>query len=281
MPKDQDSTRALLGDETITPWLKDAGGQWEPVALSNLDEWITQQGSLDTDPEGRPVASGTLLLLDSAPKTRVINVRFHRRIFLGNTKTTRSLPKAQEHTFYECHSTECTFIGWISRVGILRCNLVKCTWDRVIGNQLTLTDTLFDDAIFNRVDLIDTIFNTKTTFEGSIGISGMSIDRYSLEMLGPSHGGLSTAARMDMTIRDAAIELRQEYSGFWQWMHLSARGLFIAPYAAFVCAKVLESWWLSVLCRRPEPAPLALRDSMSASSLCLTTSDNNLVPSSM
>lgn len=48
-------------------------------------------------------------------------------------------------------------------------------------------------------------------------------------------------ARMALDVEDGVAKLRNDYSGFWQWLHLLALSMFVAPYATFVVRQVIAA----------------------------------------
>ena len=49
-----------------------------------------------------------------------------------------------------------------------------------------------------------------------------------------SYAELSVGQRIQMDVVDDAATLRQAYTGFWQWFHLTALIVFLLPYVWFV-----------------------------------------------
>src|SRR5207247_10307369 len=64
-------------------------------------------------------------------------------------------------------------------------------------------------------------------------VDGCRIERHVLERLN-NYGDLTRGRLMTMVIVDPVVTLRSYYSGFWQWIHVMALTLFLAPYVVFV-----------------------------------------------
>lgn len=94
----------------------------------------------------------------------------------------------------------------------------------------------FAQATLNGTNLLAARANSGTRFLGA-KVVGCKIDRHTLESL-DKFGGLTTGDRMEMVIRDGVAQLRASYSGFLQWIHLSALVVFLFPYGSFV----LKHW---------------------------------------
>ncbi len=82
-------------------------------------------------------------------------------------------------------------------------------------------------------DLRGALVNDDTKFAGAT-VEGCAIDRFTLECLGRGYGGLTNGQRMTMRIYDGVATLRATYSGFWQWVHITALVTFLFPYIWFV-----------------------------------------------
>lgn len=81
-------------------------------------------------------------------------------------------------------------------------------------------------------DLHGVIVDPQTNFQGAT-VVGCVIDRYTLESL-DDYGGLSRADRMRMNIEDGLAKLRSSFSGFLQYLHVTALVVFVFPYVSFV-----------------------------------------------
>lgn len=95
-----------------------------------------------------------------------------------------------------------------------------------------LCGTLFIKAHLTMANFSGATLDSATRFQGS-HTEGCTIDRYQLERL-EDYGGLTVGNRMSMDIKDGVAQLRASYSGFWQWVHLTALAVFIFPYVWFV-----------------------------------------------
>jgi uncharacterized protein YjbI with pentapeptide repeats len=99
-------------------------------------------------------------------------------------------------------------------------------------------------TVFDRVDLTDATFRSvtvddETNFKNAV-LENCVMSRYTLESL-KDYGGLTTGARMSMDIEDGVAELRANYSGFWQVIHLLALVLFVTPYLFFLGREYAEA----------------------------------------
>lgn len=108
----------------------------------------------------------------------------------------------------------------------------------------SLDDCIFDSAnlghaMLHRASIRGCKFNSKTNLEGA-DVRDCAVDRHSLDGL-RDYGGLTAADLAEMDIRDDVALLRSRYSGFWQWFHLAALGLFIAPYVWFLVSEYSTS----------------------------------------
>jgi len=88
--------------------------------------------------------------------------------------------------------------------------------------HVTLTDAVLLDA---QVDRDTMLRNCK--------VQGLAIDRFTLECLG-ENSGVTRGDIMRMRVRDDVAKLRRSYSGFMQWVHLTALAVFLFPYLWFV-----------------------------------------------
>lgn len=83
--------------------------------------------------------------------------------------------------------------------------------------------------------------NADTNFEKVSMTARCIIEMYTLECLGPDYGGLTTAQRMDMVIKDDAADLMFEFTGWRRWAHLIAMAAFLAPYILYLLNAKLYS----------------------------------------
>src|SRR5207247_5822749 len=86
-----------------------------------------------------------------------------------------------------------------------------------------LRDTILRGAMFEGV-----VVDDDTGFQNA-EVEGCRIERHVLERLN-NYGDLTRGRLMTMVIVDPVVTLRSYYSGFWQWIHVMALTLFLAPY---------------------------------------------------
>ncbi len=101
-----------------------------------------------------------------------------------------------------------------------------------------LLGTEFVEAHLSDANLANAKVNYMTSFKGATVIR-CRIERHTLESL-QDYGGLTPGDRMNMTIVDGVATLRSAYSGFQQWMHLTALLAFLAPYVYFVTVSLIR-----------------------------------------
>ena len=99
----------------------------------------------------------------------------------------------------------------------------------------TLIDADFTSANLSRSDFEGASFSSGTKMYRA-NVLDCQIEHHSLEMM-DNYGGLTVGDRMGMSISDGLATLRSHYSGFWQWIHLMALGVFLFPYLWFVVSK--------------------------------------------
>lgn len=104
--------------------------------------------------------------------------------------------------------------------------------------KINASKSMFKETKLRKTDMRGMAVNSGTRFDGA-EVNDCQIDRFSLESLN-DYGGLTRGDRMSMKIIDDVATLRLSYSGFFQWVHLAALAVFIAPYLAFV-----SRLWLS------------------------------------
>lgn len=63
-------------------------------------------------------------------------------------------------------------------------------------------------------------------------VNNALIERNTLECLS-SFGGLTRGQLQSMRIVDGLSELRSNYSGYWQWLHMTALVIFLFPYVVY------------------------------------------------
>ncbi len=107
-------------------------------------------------------------------------------------------------------------------------------------SKANLSGAFLDGANFSGAKLLRTklggaVVDRKTDFRGA-RVFRAEIDRYQLEQLN-EYGGLTKGDLMDMDIDDGVVILRASYSGFKQWIHLIALGVFLFPYVWFVVSQ--------------------------------------------
>ena len=59
-------------------------------------------------------------------------------------------------------------------------------------------------------------------------------------MLGPRHGGLTSADLAALEVHDDQVKLQMSFGGFWSALHLIAVSIFLVPYVAFGVRRYLE-----------------------------------------
>lgn len=117
-------------------------------------------------------------------------------------------------------------------------NLVRASF---FGCQIK--DTVFHNSGLTLADFSYVQANARTTFVGAT-VEGMTIERHTLESM-KEYGNLTPGDRMRMNIIDGVAILRNSYSGFWQWVHLSALVLFLYPYIWFVVSNWAKSQFIT------------------------------------
>lgn len=105
-------------------------------------------------------------------------------------------------------------------------------------SHANLHDTQFNKANLSDADLANALVNYATSFQGAT-VTGCRIERHTLESLA-NYGRLTPGDRMTMNIVDGVATLRSAYSGFQQWMHLTALLAFLAPYVYFVTVSLIR-----------------------------------------
>lgn len=110
--------------------------------------------------------------------------------------------------------------------------------------EANLSEAILDEAdlswaILVGTDLSGATLDSATKFHGSV-TQDCTIERFQLEQLA-NYGGLTVGNRMTMNIIDGVARLRASYSGFWQWIHLTALALFVFPYVWFVVAQLTKA----------------------------------------
>ncbi len=95
-----------------------------------------------------------------------------------------------------------------------------------------LAHAQFTRANLAGADLRGASVNSDTSFVNAI-VAECKVDRFTLECL-DDYGGLTKGQRMSMSVVDGVATLRAAYSGFWQWVHLTALAGFLFPYVWFV-----------------------------------------------
>jgi uncharacterized protein YjbI with pentapeptide repeats len=126
--------------------------------------------------------------------------------------------------------TACSFSGPMFRDRTLKnSEFHSCTLTKV-----DFTDADLRGTRMNECDLAESLFlgidvDSNTRFDRCV-VTRARFDRHTLESL-DNYGGLTKGQRMHLRTIDGALLLRQSYTGFWQWLHLFALILFVAPYA--------------------------------------------------
>lgn len=91
------------------------------------------------------------------------------------------------------------------------------------------------DAVLHGADLRGAVFNAGTQLHKAV-VNDCIVNRHTLESL-DEYGGLTRGDRMTMKIVDGVATLRSNYTGFWQWIHLTALVVFLFPYVWFVMSQ--------------------------------------------
>ena len=89
--------------------------------------------------------------------------------------------------------------------------------------------------------LLGVVVDASTTFVDEVRetdgaetiVNFCEIDSYALKML-DNYGGLTTAQRASMIVKNDLADLRASYSGLQLWIHLFALAVFFLPYAWFL-----------------------------------------------
>lgn len=97
-----------------------------------------------------------------------------------------------------------------------------------------LRATNFAGSVLTGTEFTASRMSSSTNFAEAT-VDDVVIEKHTLESLS-DYGGLTSGERMRMRIIDDVAKLRSSYSGFWQWVHVIAMSLFIAPYAWFVAS---------------------------------------------
>ena len=111
-------------------------------------------------------------------------------------------------------------------------------WGANLGGA-DLRGTLLELAILVRANLSGVKVDARTEFcneECDVEVVGCSIDKYALRTL-DNYGGLTSAHRAVMIIKDDLADLRASYSGLQRWIHLLALLAFVLPYAWFLAVQ--------------------------------------------
>ncbi|MCH7728866.1 MAG: pentapeptide repeat-containing protein, partial [Planctomycetes bacterium] len=124
----------------------------------------------------------------------------------------------------------------LQRVSMKHANLNNAVLCGTDFSGADISGTTFEQADLSGADLTDVIVNSHTSFENA-KVDGCKIARHTLECL-KDYGGLTPGQRMVMNIGDDVARLRASYSGFQQWVHLTAVTVFVFPYAWFL----IKSW---------------------------------------
>jgi uncharacterized protein YjbI with pentapeptide repeats len=114
-------------------------------------------------------------------------------------------------------------------------------WDCEFDGLATAEKTTFSNASFSNVDLTLFKFNTETRFR-SCQFDGVTMSRFQLSCMN-NYGGLSPSQRSQSSqikiICDVA-ELRMNFGGWLNTVHLMSLIAFLLPYAWFIVVK-----WIS------------------------------------
>jgi uncharacterized protein YjbI with pentapeptide repeats len=133
--------------------------------------------------------------------------------------------------FLRCNLHSASFAGAaLQGVGFKACVLDRCRF----------TEAKLSDAHFTGVEV-----DVSTDFTNA-EVIGTTIERHTLESLGPGVGGLTVGQRMDMRVDDGLATLRSSFSGFWQWIHVTALLFFVGPYVWFIAARWSEASFLPI-----------------------------------
>lgn len=118
--------------------------------------------------------------------------------------------------------------------------LVQADFNSAQCNGARFLNCNIGAAGFPSADLTDADFTGASARVGtnfqSATVTNCRMDRHTLESLG-DHGKLTPGQLMDMEIVDGVATLRASYSGFLQWIHVSALIIFAFPYAYFVFSR--------------------------------------------
>ena len=102
-----------------------------------------------------------------------------------------------------------------------------------------LRDSNLASAILAGSDLRRVELTPRTSLSNAV-VNGCKIDRIALHTM-DGFGGLTAGQLATMNVEDGLAKLRNQYSGFWQWVHLIALAAFVAPYLWFVLIRFPSS----------------------------------------
>ena len=129
-----------------------------------------------------------------------------------------------------------------------KCDLRDTVFDHCSGNanfafaklrNASLRRCNFDHAALYGADLRDTTVDAGTRFAFA-KVDNCKIDRLTLASL-ENNGNMTVGQLSVMDIESAVVTLRASYSGYMQWIHVTALIAFLYPYVWFLLLRWIEA----------------------------------------
>jgi uncharacterized protein YjbI with pentapeptide repeats len=186
--------------------------------------------------------SGSSLRSCNLDGARLLGANFSRARFHDSQLHNSDLSEANlEQSAFENVQFDGTKFGHVNLAGLV---FIRSAFaDSDLSNRslrgAKFSATRFRGVKFDGSDLQGLEVDDQTNFT-MCTFTGATIERNTLDSLS-TDGGLTMGQLRSMRVVDGLSELRSNYSGHWQWLHLIALTVFLFPYVLYAFKLSLEA----------------------------------------